>query len=73
MTLLHRKCINNITAFKTDVHVKFFNFEIVESPVSSSELHGPSIFADKAKIYGVLYIRPSFEETSSYWSAPKSS
>ena len=37
-------------------------------------LHGPSIFAVKAKIYGVLYNQPSFiafDETSSYWSVPK--
>ena len=36
----------------------------------------PSMFAAKAKIYGVLYNPSSslaFDETSSYWSAPKSS
>ena len=40
------------------------------------QLHGPSIFAVKAKIYGVLYNQASsiaFDETSSYWSALKSS
>ena len=40
------------------------------------ELHGPSMFAVKAKIYGVLYNQASqiaFDETSSYWSALKSS
>ena len=39
-------------------------------------LHGPSIFAVKAKIFGVLYNQSSsitFDETSSYWSALKSS
>ena len=39
-------------------------------------LHGPSMFAAKAKIYGVLYNQASsiaFDETSSYWSAPKCS
>ena len=39
-------------------------------------LHGPSMFAVKAKIYGVLYNQASliaFDETSSYWSALKSS
>ena len=39
-------------------------------------LHGPSMFAVKAKIYGVIYNQFSsmaFDETSSYWSAPKSS
>ena len=38
-------------------------------------LHGPSMFAVKAKIYDLLY-NPAgsidFDETSSYWSAPKS-
>ena len=36
-------------------------------------LHGPSMFAVRAKIYGVLYNQASsiaFDETSSYWSAP---
>ena len=41
-----------------------------------SILHGPSMFAVKAKIYGVLYNQASsiaFDQTSSYWSALKSS
>ena len=36
----------------------------------------PSMFAIKAKIYEVLYKQSSsiaFDETSSYWSAPKNS
>ena len=39
-------------------------------------LHGPSMFADTAKIYVVPYNKSgsiAFDETSSYWSAPKSS
>ena len=39
-------------------------------------LHRSSMFAIKAKIYGVLYNQASsiaFDETSSYWSALKSS
>ena len=39
-------------------------------------LHSSSMFAVKAKIYGVLYNQSSsitFDETSSYWSVPKSS
>ena len=39
-----------------------------------SQLHGPSMFVVKAKIYGVLYNQASsiaFDETSSYWSALK--
>ena len=38
-------------------------------------LHGPSMFAVKAKSYGVPYNQSSsiaFDETSNYWSAPKS-
>ena len=37
-------------------------------------LHGPSMFAVKAKIYRVFYYQYSFiafDETSNYWSAPK--
>ena len=37
-------------------------------------LHGPSMFDVKAKIHGVLFNISSsiaFDETSSYWSAPK--
>ena len=43
---------------------------------SIQELHGPTMFAVKAKIYGVLYNQASsiaFDETSGYWSALKSS
>ena len=39
-------------------------------------LHGPSVFAVKAKIYGGIYNQSSsiaFDETSSFWSAKKSS
>ena len=39
-------------------------------------LHGPSMFAVRAKIYGVLYNQVSsiaFDETSSYWSTLKRS
>ena len=41
---------------------------------SLSQLHGPSMFAVKAKIYGMLYKQSrsiAFDETSSYWLAPK--
>ena len=40
---------------------------------NSYPLHGPSMFAVKAKIYGVLYKQScsiAFDETFSYWSAP---
>ena len=43
---------------------------------NTSKLHGPSMFAVKSNIYGVLYNQASsiaFNETSSYWSALKSS
>ena len=39
-------------------------------------LHGPTMFAIKAKIYGALYKQSSsiaFDETSSYWLALKRS
>ena len=42
----------------------------------NAKLHSPSLFAVKAKIYDVLYKQSSsiaFDETSSYWSAPKNS
>ena len=42
----------------------------------TQQLHGRSMFAFKAKIYGMLYnqsICIAFDETSSYWSALKSS
>ena len=42
----------------------------------SQVLHGPSMFAVKAKIYGVLYNQSgsiAFGETPTYWSAQKAS
>ena len=42
--------------------------------IKGRELHGPSIFAVKAKIYGVLYNPASsidFDETSSYCQRQK--
>ena len=51
----------------------------VQAHVTGAEiavLHDPSMLAVKVKIYGVIYNQPSstaFDETSSYWSAPKSS
>ena len=50
------------------------NFSVFHwSPRGSLVLHGPSMFAVKAKIYGVLYKHSSiaFDETSSYWLGPK--
>ena len=44
--------------------------------VTKYALHGPSMFAVRAKLYGVLYNQASsiaFDETSSYWSALKRS
>ena len=44
--------------------------------IAFQTLHGPSMFAVKAKIYGVHYKQSSsiaFDETSSYCSAPKNS
>ena len=42
--------------------------------IFNDRLHGPSMFAVKANIFGVLYNQSSsiaFDETSSYWSAQK--
>ena len=50
--------------------------EIFQSFKEGHILHSPSMFAVKAKIYGVLYNQASsvaFDVTSSYWSALKSS
>ena len=47
-----------------------------KSIVSKTQLHGPSMLAVQAKIYGVLYKQSSsiaFDETSSEMSALKSS
>ena len=50
-------------------------YETTTCPWSSSSLlYGPSMFAVKAKIYGVFYNQSSSiasDERSSYWSAPK--
>ena len=56
----------------------YFWFVLYRKNVSITvrQLHGPSMFAVKAKIYGLLYNQASsitFDETSSYWSALKSS
>ena len=58
--------------------VNNLNIEVRTNSVQTflPRLHGPSMFAVKAKIYGVIYNQPSsiaFDETSSYRSAPKSS
>ena len=48
-------------------------FRCIMLPGRSGILHGPTMFAFKAKIYGLLYKQSSsiaFDETSSYWSAP---
>ena len=50
--------------------------QCVDISANMTKLHGPSMFAIKAKIYEVLYEQASsiaFDETSSYWSGPKNS
>ena len=74
------KCIE-LKIFISDWHEIYFVFYyhkyILGSLTERSHLlHGPSMFAVKAKIYGVLYKQSSsiaFDETSTYWSALKSS
>ena len=49
---------------------------ILTVPIELDQLHGPTMLAVKAKIYGVLYNQASsiaFDETSSDLSALKSS
>ena len=56
--------------------LKTTNPIMVSTSIDFLELHGPSMLAVKAKIYGMLYKQSSsiaFDETSSYWSALKSS
>ena len=52
------------------------NFSLVNGWMDELGLHGPSMLTVKAKIYGMLYNQSSsiaFDETSSFWSGPKSS
>ena len=57
------------------MHVIILKVHNVRKTFEKNQLHGPSMFAVKAKMYGVLYNQASsvaFDETSSYWSALKS-
>ena len=70
-TKLLQKFPQNEICFKfayTSVRAFFFNLNLT--------LHGPSLSTVEAEIYGVHYYQSSsiaFDETSSYWSAQKSS
>ena len=60
----------------TEISLKYTEFvDIFSERIHLfAKLHGPSMFAVEAKIYGVLYKQSSsiaFDKTSSYWSAPK--
>ena len=60
--------------FSGSASVKLVRFCTHAQYGDSNKLHGPSMFAVEAKIYGVLYNQASsiaFDETSSYWSALK--
>ena len=74
---LQRKCKNVV---RPSFHLKA---ETLKTKIKTNgkktnkkmKLHGPSVFAVKAKMYGVIYNQSSsiaFDETSSHWSAPKS-
>ena len=71
-------CTSSADQIVCYLHFMFPVFSIYhncESLCQILELHGPSMLAVKAKIYGVLYKQSSsiaFDETSSYWSALKS-
>ena len=59
-------------SFMIPCKLSLINYRLAQSLL----LHGPSMFAIKAKTYEVLYKQSSsiaFDETSSYWSAPKNS
>ena len=88
--ILLRKCIadtdvvNDVTRSRqsviTRVVIRFYGTtsstgHMIKKIKCKVQLHGPSMFAVKAKIYDVHYNPASsidFDETSSYWSAPKS-
>ena len=70
----------NIWCSEKDVEIDLFdsiNFgRCLYFTKSYTNLHGTSMFAVKAKDFGVLYNQSSsiaFYETSSYWSAAKNS
>ena len=79
------RCKQIITACKFFYCLNFSAYiravakDLVEANINIGnefKLHGPSMFAVKAKIYRVLYNQASsiaFDETFSYWSALKSS
>ena len=63
------------TAYRLSLMISILHFYIGDRDISHT-LHGPSMFAVKAKINRVLYKQSSsiaFDEASSYWSAPKDS
>ena len=62
----------NVKTFQFTYHLRISMFHKFDRRI----LHGSSMFAVRAKIYGVLYNQVSsiaFDETSSYWSALKRS
>ena len=68
-------CIKPKVETKVDLVLNFNKIFIVNLQTREI-LHGPSMFAVKAKIYGVIYKQSSsiaLDTTSSYWSAPKTS
>ena len=72
----HRLSVSIWDAFGVECYGLDVNFIVFSNVIIILLLYGPSMFAVKAKIYGVLYNRSSsiaFDETSSYWSALKSS
>ena len=67
ISVLSTWCVSFTTVFNACFFAKETSFKI-------PKLHWLSMFAVKAKNYGVLYNQSSsitFDETSSYWSVPK--
>ena len=61
----------SLTVRRLNIYIYMFTVLLISL---LQRLHGPSMFAVRAKIYGVLYNQASliaFDETSSYWSALK--
>ena len=60
----HFKCVSKTwNCFENEISPSFIE-------ETFQKLHGPSMFAVNEKLYGSSI---AFDETSSYWSAPKSS
>ena len=68
-------CDSVFITVASDILTVFYQKTSFDCKAGLSQLHSPSMFAVKAKIYRVLYNQASsiaLDETSSYWSTRKS-